>query len=561
MPKIHSLSISNFKGINEFEQTFEQRNFICVIGRGDSGKTTILEAINLVLSSNWNVSFSDNDFHNQNIDKPIEITATLYDLPESILKESKFGLHLRGIDVNTNVINDEVYHNDIPSITIKLVVTKSLEPTWYITNERAQPDVEIKSSDRSKFNTFLVSDYIDRHFSWSKGSPLYALLKADDSAINATELILETIREAKNKVDSSTFPDLQTIIDNIKIIAQKFGVDLSKINTTIDFRDIIIKEGKINLHDENIPIRLKGKGSKRLLSIAIQLELFSVNNGGILLIDEIEQGLEPDRVQNLARILKDNQGSQVFITTHSRDVIVELDAEDLYKLSKNSSKLYTFKKSKQGILRSSPEAFFAKKIVLCEGATEVGIVRGINNFNYKNKDFRFSNNGVRYLDCAGDSKIQDYINLFINNEYDVLVFCDSDNDANSKIKELKQFIKDKAINSVQCESGKAIENQIFLDVDFETIKKIFELELLEDKGSLNDSIKSKYTGAIWNDDFLSKDDLEIRNAIGIASNKNKWIKRIDMGALVGEICMSSLNNFKDKHLHKILTDINNWAGK
>lgn len=561
MPKIHSLSISNFKGINEFEQTFGQRNFICVIGRGDSGKTTILEAINLVLSSNWNVSFSDNDFHNQNIEKPIEITATLYDLPESILKESKFGLHLRGIDFSTNVINDEVKQNDTPSITIKLIVTKSLEPTWYITNQRAQADVEIKSSDRSKFNTFLVSDYIDRHFSWSKGSPLYSLLKADDSAINATELILETIREAKNKVDSSTFPDLQAIIDNIKVNAQKFGVDLSKINTTIDFRDIIIREGKINLHDENTPVRLKGKGSKRLLSIAIQLELFSINNGGILLIDEIEQGLEPDRVQNLARILKDNQGNQVFITTHSRDVIVELNAEDLYKLSKNSNKLYTFNKSEQGILRSSPEAFFAKKIVLCEGATEVGIVRGINNFNYKNKDFRFSNNGVRYLDCGGDSKIQDYINLLINNEYDILVFCDSDNDANSKIKELKQFIKNEAINSVQCESGKAVENQIFSDVDFETIKKIFELDLLEDKDSLNDSIKSKYTGAIWNDDFLSNDNHEIRNAIGIASNKNKWIKRIDMGALVGEICMSTLDNFKDKHLHKMLTDINNWAAK
>jgi putative ATP-dependent endonuclease of OLD family len=561
MPKIHSLSISNFKGISEFEQIFGQRNFICLIGRGDSGKTTILEAINLVLSSNWNVSFSDNDFHNQNIEKPIEITATLYDLSESILKESKFGLHLRGIDFSTNVINDEVQQNDIPSITIKLVVTKSLEPIWYITNERAQPDVEIKSSDRSKFNTFLVSDYIDRHFSWSKGSPLYALLKADDSAINATEIILETIREAKNKIDSNAFPDLQAIIDNIKINAQKFGVDLSKINTTVDFRDIIIKEGKINLHDESTPIRLKGKGSKRLLSIAIQLELFSVNNGGILLIDEIEQGLEPDRVQNLARILKNNEGSQVFITTHSRDVIVELNAEDLYKLSKNSNKLYNFNTSEQGILRSNPEAFFAKKIVLCEGATEVGIVRGINNFNYKNNDFRFSNNGVRYLDCGGDSKIQDCINVFINKEYDVLVFCDSDNDSNSKVKDLKQFIKDESINSAQCQSGKAIENQIFSDVDFETIKKIFELELLEDKSSLKDSIKSKYTSTSWNDDFLSNDNLEIRNAIGIASNKNKWIKRIDMGASVGEICMSTLDKFKDKHLHKMLTDINNWAGK
>lgn len=389
---------------------------------------------------------------------------------------------------------------------------------------------------------------------------MYSLLKADNSSINAKGLILETIRDAKSKIDTSAFPDLQTIIESIKINAQKFGIDLSKINTTLDFKDIIIKEGKINLHDDGTPIRLKGKGSKRLLSIAIQLELFSLNKGGILLIDEIEQGLEPDRVQNLARILKNNENNQVFITTHSRDVIVELNAEDLYKLSKNSNKLYNFNTSEQGILRSNPEAFFAKKIVLCEGATEVGIVRGINNFNYKNDDFRFSNNGVRYLDCGGESKIQDYIYVFLNKEYDLFVFCDSDT-KNKKVDELKKFIIDNSIDSAQCETGKAIENQIFTDVDFETLKNIFKIELSEDPISLKDSIKSKYTGNNWNDDYLNNDNPEIRNAIGEASNKNKWIKRIDKGTLVGEICMSALDNFKDTHLHKMLTDINNWADK
>ncbi len=55
--------------------------------------------------------------------------------------------------------------------------------------------------------------------------------------------------------------------------------------------------------------------------------------------------------------------AQVFITTHSRDVIVELNAEDLFKVSKNSDKLYSFAASEQGTLRSNPEAFFAKKII------------------------------------------------------------------------------------------------------------------------------------------------------------------------------------------------------
>ncbi|MGV8131413.1 MAG: AAA family ATPase, partial [Candidatus Pacearchaeota archaeon] len=65
MPKIHTISIKNFRGIQEFNQVFNS-DFVCLIGRGDSGKSTLLEAISSVLSSAWNLTFFDNDFYNCN---------------------------------------------------------------------------------------------------------------------------------------------------------------------------------------------------------------------------------------------------------------------------------------------------------------------------------------------------------------------------------------------------------------------------------------------------------------------------------------------------------------
>ena len=50
MATIHNIKIKNFRGIQNFDQNFDNE-LICIIGRGDSGKSTILEAINLVLSS------------------------------------------------------------------------------------------------------------------------------------------------------------------------------------------------------------------------------------------------------------------------------------------------------------------------------------------------------------------------------------------------------------------------------------------------------------------------------------------------------------------------------
>lgn len=72
MAVLYSLKISNFRCIEEFEHIFSN-GITCIIGRCDSGKTTILEAISMVLSSNWKLSFYDSDFYNQNTSKPILI--------------------------------------------------------------------------------------------------------------------------------------------------------------------------------------------------------------------------------------------------------------------------------------------------------------------------------------------------------------------------------------------------------------------------------------------------------------------------------------------------------
>lgn len=181
MAKIHTLKISNFRGLKKFEQVFGMTDFVCLIGRGDSGKTTILEAISAVLSPNWNLTFYDTDFFNGDINNSIEIEVSLYELPAKLIQESKFGLFIRGLDPKTNLIHDEIEDSDETILTIKLIVDRNLEPKWFVTNEReTQSSVEIRANDRASFNVFLVSDYIDRHFSWSKGSPLYSLFKSED---------------------------------------------------------------------------------------------------------------------------------------------------------------------------------------------------------------------------------------------------------------------------------------------------------------------------------------------------------------------------------------------
>lgn len=84
MPKLFHLHIENFRGIEKFDHTFND-GLTCIIGRGDSGKTTILDAISYVLSPLYTIPFTDSDFHDCNVESPIKIEATLTDLTDEIL--------------------------------------------------------------------------------------------------------------------------------------------------------------------------------------------------------------------------------------------------------------------------------------------------------------------------------------------------------------------------------------------------------------------------------------------------------------------------------------------
>lgn len=75
---IRQLSVENFRGIKMLSWTLPVgQRLITLIGPGDSGKSTIIEAIHLLLGDRWSVSFSDVDFYGVDPSEPIRIEAVL----------------------------------------------------------------------------------------------------------------------------------------------------------------------------------------------------------------------------------------------------------------------------------------------------------------------------------------------------------------------------------------------------------------------------------------------------------------------------------------------------
>jgi predicted ATP-dependent endonuclease of OLD family len=567
MANIIEISIKNFRGIKNFEHKIPiDRGFICLVGRGDSGKTTILDAISRVLSSKWNLTFYDTDFYNCDCNQNIEIEVTLINLPDELLSESRYGLWQKGYDPRTHIILDEMSNGNLSALSIRLIVGKNLEPKWEVVNNRQQENKPISATDRDKLNCFMVSDYVDSHFSWNKGNPLYSLLRINDGAFGEEDrnVVLDAIREAKATIDDYNNEILSQITKDVINQVSSLGLDISDSKASIDFRDISFREGRVCLHDDQkIPFRLKGKGSKRLISIAIQMSL--AKHGGIILIDEIEQGLEPDRIKLLARTLRHNDKGQVFITTHSRDVITEISSGDIIVIHSDRKNGLVISKSLsydndrlKGTVRACPEAFFASKIIVCEGATEIGICRALDRYRQDNGQMLMSFEDCTYVDGTG-SNLVSYTEELEDAGFKVALFCDSED---TRVNGHKEALIKKGIDVFDCEPDNSIDQQVFYNLPWEAVKNLINYvkeAYGKDEDAIADSVKSKYEGS-FPENWLDSNTEAMRKAIGITAKRNDWFKRIDHGEVLGNIIFKYFDEMDEhNHLKKIFVGLSTWV--
>lgn len=570
MAKLRYLKIQHFRGIEIFEQLLSD-GVTCIIGRGDSCKSTILDAIAYVFAPSWSIRLNDSDFYMCDTTSPIVIEGVVSDVPDELIK--KYSDHLRGITKDNRLIDDmesEEAHDAMLALTVRLTVGKDLEPSWEVISYNGVESSIIKATDRGKLNVFSVSEYTDRHFSLNKGNPLYSLyLQLNGNHIADDEnRVLDVVREAKNAFDTNIGNKFEDVINKIKSVASELGITLNEMKAMLDHKDIAISENKVSIHEDGIPFRLKGKGSKRLLSLAIQLAL--THPSGVILIDEIEQGLEPDRVQHLVNRLSKYTDKQIIITTHSSNVIVEIPCTALYVLRKGASHLHHVNEEMQGCIRKNPEAFFARKIIVCEGATEIGFCRAINQFRIDSDKESVACKGIRFADGTGNG-MTGYVTGFNSLLYPTALLCDSDcKDINDR----KQQFKQTGIEVIDCNENNSIEQQIFNDAPWNAVKELIQIVInkIEEDGyktaeeaetiifnSTNAFLKNKM---VRTKDWYENESSELRLALGLAAKKKEWYKRQDYGELMGKCILTHYSELaNDSRLKSIIDMISSWIDK
>lgn len=565
--RIINLEVKNFRGIKESSISFPtDTRVVCLIGSGDSTKSTLLQAIEWILWPSWALGVCDNDFYNSDVTAPIVLRGTFSELPIELLAEDKFGFYLRRNDVPLSPgINDEPLDGQPVCLTIQFTVGDTLEPKWEVVCNR-KASKPITNADRRLLSAGKVGESASKDMVWGKTSVLKKHMDVKNDLHNVQTA---AVREAALRVDLQHFDE---IADTIIAVGKQYGVGfISEIKNRL----IAQKESfssVIGLFDGDAPLNQRGMGSQRLLSMGLNIQVSSGNS--LLLVDEVENSLEPYRLRSLLNEFRTTHqdSGQVIMTMHSPITVAECTIDELLVIRSNDGKTEAFSlksedsetnKAMQAQVRRNAESLLCKRLVVCEGKTEIGFIRALDTFLSITMNCRMAYKGIGTADGDGSS-IFKCADMLRSCGYEICLFMDSDlQDEEAEKVQQRAY----GVSVFDWDSSNAFEEQIFLDVPFSAVTAL--LSIAVDEYGL-DSVKSRLesSGIPFNviDDniSLSVDDPVVRKNLGTLAKKKRveWYKRIDLGEAVGNTVFRSWSEVgTTTKLRKVVEDLIAWVTK
>lgn len=547
--RIKHIEIRNFRGIKTLSWQVKG-DFNCIIGAGDTCKTTILTALDYALSPRTALSLDDSDFFNQQVDQDIVIQVTLSDWDETqpdihkFFQEKAFAQYKCGFD-ETGPLPEPPSERQV-AVSVSLRVDKSLEPKWFIVKGRDEGErterKPLYASDRAALGLSRLDIFADYHFTWGRNTILTRLSTDRKGKLSA---VLSELARGMRQTDISAHEgvaECQSVADTVRQESQNAGVMLTALSPRIDIQRQAVGAGALSLHEDQVPLRNKGSGSKKLIATAMQMKLHGGKN--ISLIDEIELGLEPHRIRGLLYRLR-NAGQQIFATTHSPVVIRELNVGDdeLYVCKRAATGTVTLESLSivpgiQGRVRTNAEAFLGSSIIACEGPTEIGCLRAYDLYRLDQASPPIWTLATAYFNCGGASGIAPACPQLVRLGYRTAALCD--NDAPDQLSaEQIDGLRGLGVHVCQWEAGNSTERQLFCDLPWQHIPALLQTistnhDTIELASIIDRIIKEPRVAGqnLGTDPGAWPESPALRQVMGDLAHAGGWIKRIDYAEAV-----------------------------
>jgi putative ATP-dependent endonuclease of the OLD family len=371
-PIIYRLNIERFRGIKRFEWHPEPGVNI-VLGGGDVGKTTILDAIGLLLSPTNPTTVSDAEYYLRDLTSGFSIEAIMKIENAAINQQGKpsWPWEWKNKTLAVPALGDEAPPGE-PVYRFRVCGTPDLELTYEIVQPSGDTD-HFAVSLRRAIGVVRLSgdDRNDRDLRLVQGSALDRLLS--DKALRSRLGSKLAKSDVKNTLEADAQQALVELDTSFKKNALPSSLDLA-----ITGAQGVAITALIGLTaDRNgiqLPLSSWGAGTRRLAALAIAEQ--DQNAFPVTLVDEVERGLETYRQRVLIQKLQ-SQPSQAFLTTHSATVISAATEASIWYLDGSGKIGPLDRKAMVTHQKSQPETFLSRLAIVAEGVTEVGFVTAL----------------------------------------------------------------------------------------------------------------------------------------------------------------------------------------
>jgi hypothetical protein len=233
MARIRHIHIENFRSIKNFEWC-PSPGVNCLVGAGDSGKSTILDAIDFCLGARKSVQFTDADFFEMDVSKPLKISITIGELDDSLKTLDGYGLYVRGFDPTLRIIEEEPDQDLETVLTVELTVTNSLEPEWSLLSERAEAQDmtrDLSWTDRVRIAPTRIGTAADHHLGWGRGS---VLNRISEERADASTALAQAARDVRKTFGVQADKQLGIALKLVEEAAKELGISAGDIKAMLD---------------------------------------------------------------------------------------------------------------------------------------------------------------------------------------------------------------------------------------------------------------------------------------------------------------------------------------
>lgn len=480
--QIHKIEVENFRGISSASLILPKH--VVLIGDNNTGKSTILEAIDLALGPDRLVRRPPVDEHDFFLGKyrvaedaagdegapqadvpppdapKIKVEVTIGALSEE--QQARFAGHIEWLNTKTYELFDEPNPAGIDAADIATALRVTFLGWYeeeeddffgesYFTRSLLDDEVPDKFGKRDKqLCGFLYLRSVrtgTRALSLEHGSLLDIILRLKDLRPKMWEDTLTELGQLDVGADPAL--GLTGVLESInnalkRYVPKEWGarphLRVSSL-TREHLRKVITAFVATGPGDHAAPFFRQGNGTINMLVLAMLSQIAADKQNVIFAMEEVETAIPPYAQKRIVHELR-KLAAQSIVTSHSPYVLEEFGLEETVILSRDDAGLLTHakvtlpesvkhKRYRQEFRTRFCEALLSRRVLIAEGATEATslpvVARRLAELNPA-KYSPFEALGICTVDANGESQVADLGKLYRSLGKTVFAVCDKQTD-------------------------------------------------------------------------------------------------------------------------------------